>query len=97
MTNIWVDPEMVRTVAEELKIPAGTVESAWQKFMARAAELGRPWGDDDIGKEFAKEYDPVLLNFDTSMRSIVEHFVNLSKALGATGGAYLNVEVKNQS
>ena len=53
-----IDPESVRANAASLEAAAARLDGAWKNLNATISSLNgaHPWGTDDPGKEFNKDY-----------------------------------------
>ncbi|GAA4550627.1 WXG100 family type VII secretion target [Amycolatopsis samaneae] len=76
------DPEAVKSAAGGLEVAADNLEDAAKELQSALSAQGECWGDDDSGKEFAKDYVP-------GAQGAVEGFGNLVEGLR---GLYRNVD-----
>jgi hypothetical protein len=93
--TIIIDADQLDLVAKELKVPAATVRDAVAKFNTGAEPLGAPWGNDELGKQWAKIYVPGVEGVQASFKAIVDGLSKLSDDFSKMGRAYRDVEQNN--
>ncbi|MBB5874204.1 hypothetical protein F4553_007638 [Allocatelliglobosispora scoriae] len=92
---IIIDADALNRVAAELKVPAETVRRAIEAFNDTIAGIGKPWGDDKLGKEWAKVYNPGVLSVQEGFDQIVDSLIGLSEDFKTMAKAYLHAEQSN--
>jgi hypothetical protein len=79
------DPDAVMTGATGLKTAADQLEDARKELQNALAAQGECWGNDDSGKEFAKDYVPGSQGAAEAFGSLVEGlrgmYANVEKAM----------------
>jgi hypothetical protein len=77
------DPDAVMTGATGLKNAAEQLEDARKELQNALAAQGECWGNDDSGKEFAKDYVPGSQGAAQAFGSLVEglRYANVEKAM----------------
>jgi len=76
--NIVISTDALRIAGKQAGVPAETLNAAVAKFEAALAALGKPWGEDEIGSQWAKEYEPGLKLFLDTLRSVSGGLTKLS-------------------
>ncbi|MFI0793250.1 hypothetical protein ACH4OY_11190 [Micromonospora rubida] len=93
--TIIIDADQLDLVAKELKIPAATVRDSVAAFNKNSAPLGAPWGNDELGKEWAEIYVPGVESVQASFKAIVDGLSKLSDDFVKMGRIYRHVEEGN--
>ncbi|MGC7102520.1 hypothetical protein ACPZ19_48290 [Amycolatopsis lurida] len=80
MTKAKIEPDVLRAAAPKFKAAADELKQAMDTLFAAGQGEGAPWGDDKIGKAFAKGYLPAV-------EQARKGFTAISSSTGETGAA----------
>jgi uncharacterized protein YukE len=96
-TGFTVDPEFVRNGASKLSIAADQLADAGAALQAALAAQGECWGNDESGKEFAKDYVPGSKNAGEAFGSLADGLRALQKNIETAMASIENADntVKN--
>ncbi|MFD1324538.1 hypothetical protein ACFQ4H_25965 [Micromonospora sonneratiae] len=92
---INIDVEALEKVAALLQDPARTLSSAVLRFNANSARLGKPWGDDEIGKQWSAVYEPGLASVQDGFTKTEKGIIKLSDQFRKAAKQYKKTEEAN--
>lgn len=82
------DPAELRISAAKLQQEADEVERMMQEMKAVIADLGRCWGDDELGETFGQSYEPDSERGMRGFRDLVADLRSMSNNLGSSADAF---------
>ncbi|RSN58933.1 hypothetical protein DMH01_23330 [Amycolatopsis sp. WAC 04182] len=91
------DPDAVKSAAAKLGIAADQLDEAGKELVAAMNSLGQCWGNDDAGKEFAKDYEPGAQGSSEGFANIVEALRGMQHNVERSMTAYTNAEEEIKS
>ena len=83
-----VEPETLRSGAAAFARTAPDVEDALNRLRSQLSALGRPWGDDEPGRAFAKEYEPNARALMDAIATLAEGTASMGRGLATMAGRY---------
>lgn len=75
--EVFVSADGYRMAAREFDAPKLTVEKAVPTWENGLAELGTPWGDDDMGQQFAKFYVKGQTETAKGLHDVIDGFTSI--------------------
>ena len=93
--EVFVSAEGYRMAAREFDAPRKTVEDAVPKWENSLAELGTPWGDDEMGQQFAKYYLKGQADTAEGLRDVMDGFTSIIRDLHLMAYNYETAEELN--
>ena len=92
---IIIDADALNRVAAELHVPAETVRHALDAFNTAIAALGEPWGNDELGNNWSKIYNPGVRDVQEGFDAIIDSLTGLSTDFKNMAKAYVHTEYAN--
>lgn len=86
------DPDGAITAASKLGSAADQLDDAGKELMAAINSLGQCWGNDEAGKEFAKDYEPGAQGSSEGFANVVEALRGMQHNVERSMTAFKNAE-----
>lgn len=77
MDRLFIDPDMLDTIAQGLGVSAEDLSGVWQSFREKvAASAAEGAGADELGGIIGEIHNVIVEIFDESVNSVVEEFTD---------------------
>lgn len=95
--ELYLDPQRAANGGRKLSMAGADMVSINDRAVAEvaAASESKPWGNDDIGAAFQKNYAPLLQQFTEGFGNIARYVEGLGEAAVATVDDNMNADARS--